>query len=217
MSTKSFSEAKAMLNEISCEIEQEICVFHFMEDKVSVDTGVFIDKLKELFANYPIRGYILDMEKINFLPSMTIGFIFLLMREFGKPESPFVITGVNDMLGKVITMVGISKLCRQFPGVEEGLKHLSGQGGSFVPKINIKAEQPEPVAPAKVEAPVPPVKPEIKQEVKAEPPKPQKPISIPTPPPPPKQQSQPVRETTEEPEQTLESIQEELKNIFKGF
>ncbi|MGK5091920.1 STAS domain-containing protein [Deltaproteobacteria bacterium TL4] len=113
-----------MLNEISCEIEREVCVFHLHDETVAVDTAVFISKLRELFDANPVRGYIFDFERVSFMPSMTIGFIFLLIREFGSPQTPFLMTGVSSMLSKVINMVGIGKLCENVPSMDQALDRL---------------------------------------------------------------------------------------------
>lgn len=110
-----------MLNEIKCDFEENICFFYIEDETIETDVDVFLDMLREALADTPTKGFILSFQNVSYLSSTTIGFLFVLLKEFQKPTVPFVLCHVNQHLMTTINLVGMTKLCRVKDTVEEAV------------------------------------------------------------------------------------------------
>jgi len=111
-----------MIGEIT--IEKGVVVLPIHAGIVPPDSIEFLSNLRDMLEQHSIRGFIWDYSGVPFLASQAIGFLFLVMKELGTPECPFVMTGAGTEVSKVMSMVGMTRVCPSFPNREEAFEHF---------------------------------------------------------------------------------------------
>jgi anti-anti-sigma factor len=86
-------------------------------------------RVPEAAAAQPDRPVVLDMTEVEFVPSLGLGALVMLMRRLRGEGRRFILVGLNPDVRSTLAVTRLDKLFEIQPTLEEALKHLDGRSG----------------------------------------------------------------------------------------
>jgi len=106
-------------------VQNNLYVIHLSGE---VDINYFSDlenTAKPILEKENIQGIILDCKELTFIDSKIVGFIAYLYTNLSKTGRKLVITGANETINDILTLVGLTAIVPSFPSVDQALDQLT--------------------------------------------------------------------------------------------
>jgi anti-anti-sigma factor len=81
-------------------------------------------------AQHPKLPVILDLTQVNYVPSMALGTLVMLMRQLKNSNQRFVLVGLQPEVRTVLAITRLDKLFEIHPTMEAALGHSRGTAAS---------------------------------------------------------------------------------------
>ena len=81
-------------------------------------------QIDNLLTDSATKKFILDLRPLEFINSKGIGYLVFMHTHLSKDQRELILTGANEAVMDVISLVGLTTIIRYFETVEEALKNV---------------------------------------------------------------------------------------------
>ena len=80
---------------------------------------------KPILVKQNVKGIILDCKELTFIDSKIVGFMAYLYTNLSKAGRKLAITGMNETINDILTLVGLTAIVPSFSSVDQALNQLT--------------------------------------------------------------------------------------------
>ena len=81
--------------------------------------------VKPIIEKEDIQGIVLDCKELTFIDSKIVGFIAYLYTNLSNAKRKLIITGANETINDILTLVGLTAIVPNFSSIDEAINQLT--------------------------------------------------------------------------------------------